>query len=247
MPEVARRVGPEQPVGEEPRHVHARRVDRGEPVEQRGAEVEVGGVRAAAELARLRAMLGVGVLPRAALTRGPAGPLALALLARALLRPSAQLLDRARHGGLDQLAVDATVENHPGAIQLEQHAGRARLIDLGVADPDRRRPVGIAVQLAVQRLGLRVERGGLLARLQLGDLVLIQRAASQRGEQGAGPVGEHLTHEPAWVAGELRAQRVAVRGRLGDHLGNQRDQPRRDGLDLQQRVDAARLGSHRCR
>ena len=114
-------------------------------------------MRAAGELARLCAVLAVGLLARRALTLAAAG-LALALLGGALLRPGVQLLDRARDGGLDELAVHAAVEDHLRAVELEQHPCRARLVKLGLADPDRRRPVGVAVELAVQRLGLRVER-----------------------------------------------------------------------------------------
>jgi hypothetical protein len=233
--EVVRGLRAQQPVGEEPRHVHAGRVDGGEPVEQRSAEVEIDVVRAAGELAYLRAVLGVGLLARRALP--PAGGLALALLAGALLSAGSQVLDGARHGGLDELAVHRAVEDHLRAVELEQYAGGARLIKLGLADPDRRRPVGVAVELAVQRLGLAVERAGLLAQLQLGDLILVQRAAGQRGEQLAGPVREHLADQPARVARQLRAQLVALRRGLGDHLGDQRGQLRGDRLDLQQRVD----------
>ena len=89
----------------------------------------------------------------------------------------------------------------------------------------------------MQRLGLRVERGRPLAQLQLGHLVLVQRAARQLGEQHAGPVREHLPHQPSRVACQLRAERVALRGGLGEHLGDQRRQLRRDRLDLQQHVD----------
>ena len=56
----------------------------------------------------------------------------------------------------------------------------------------------------------------------------------------AGPVREHLAHQPARVARQLRAQRVALRGGLGEHLGDQRRELRRDRLDLQQRVDPGR-------
>jgi hypothetical protein len=72
--------------------------------------------------------------------------LRLALLAGALLPAGAQLLDGARDGGLDQLAVDAAVEDHPRAVELEQHAGGARLVELGLSDPDRRRPVGVGAR-----------------------------------------------------------------------------------------------------
>ena len=197
-------------------------------------------MRAPGELARLRAVLDVGLLARRALPLAGAGGLALALLGRALGRAGAQVLDGARHRRLDELAVDAAVEDHLRAVELQQHAGGARLVELGLAEPDRRRPVRVAVQLAVQRLGLRVERGRLLAQLQLGDLVLVQRAAGQLGEQHAGAVREHLAHQPARVARQLRAQRVALGRGLGEHLGDQRRELRRDGLDLQQRVDPGR-------
>jgi hypothetical protein len=44
------------------------------------------------------------------------------------------------------------------------------LIDIGVVEPDGRRPVGVAVELAVQALGLRL-RGGLFAQPQRIELV----------------------------------------------------------------------------
>ena len=89
-------------------------------------------------------------------------------------------LDRA----LDQLAVQRAVDDdRPAALELDQHAGGARLVDVLVGEADLRRAVGVAVELLVQLLGLRVELLGLLAQPQLGDLV---RA---RGVQVG---GEHL-------------------------------------------------------
>jgi hypothetical protein len=58
-------------------------------------------------------------------------------------------------------------------VEFDQHAGGARLVDVGVGEADRRRAVGVAVELAVQLLGLRVELVGLLAQAQLGDLVRV--------------------------------------------------------------------------
>ena len=114
-----------------------------------------------------------------------------------------------------------------------------RLVDLGLGEPDRRRPVGVAVELLVQRLRLRCRGRGLLAELQLGDLRLVQDAAGELGEQPArpGPLREHLAHQPARVVRELRAEPVAVRGGLGDDLGDHAGELRADGLDLQQGVD----------
>ena len=59
----------------------------------------------------------------------------------------------------------------PGPLELDQHAGCACLIDVGVGEAHRRRAVGVAVELLVQLLGVRVELVGLLAQPQLGDLV----------------------------------------------------------------------------
>jgi hypothetical protein len=61
------------------------------------------------------------------------------------------------------------------AVELEQRAGGARLVYLRVALPDGRRPVCVAIELPVQGLGLLVERGGVLAQLELGDLRLVER------------------------------------------------------------------------
>jgi hypothetical protein len=49
-------------------------------------------------------------------------------------------------------------------VEFDQHAGGARLVDVGVGEADRRRAVGVAVELAVQLLGLRVELVGFLPR-----------------------------------------------------------------------------------
>src|SRR4051812_27146219 len=94
--EIVGRVRPEQPVGQKARDVDALGVDGGEPVDQRGAEVEVDVMRAARELALLRARLGLGLLARRTLPRRAAGDLALAALALARLCVSAQVLDGAR-------------------------------------------------------------------------------------------------------------------------------------------------------
>jgi hypothetical protein len=117
------------------RHVHAVRVNDGEPVEQRGAEVEVDRVGTAGQLPLLRAVLGVGLLARRALP-----PTCRLALAGPLGRADAQVLDGARHGGLDQLALHASVQDHLRAVKLEQHASGPGLVKLGLADPHRRRP-----------------------------------------------------------------------------------------------------------
>ena len=53
-------VGAEQRVDEEPRDVHVARVDGGQVVHERDAEVEVGAVRLVGELAQLRVALALG-------------------------------------------------------------------------------------------------------------------------------------------------------------------------------------------
>jgi hypothetical protein len=69
-----------------------------------------------------------------------------------------------RSDGLDELAVERAVDDdRPAALELDQHAGGARLVDVLVRKADLRGPVGVAVKLLVQLLGVGVELLGLLA------------------------------------------------------------------------------------
>jgi hypothetical protein len=123
------------------RDVDVVRSDHREVVEQRRAEVEVHAVRLARELAQLRAMLTVELLPGCAL------PLAGAVGARALGRHlCGELVDRPGDRLLAQLAVQAAVtDDRCAALELDQHTGSTRLIDLGLREPDLRRAVGVAI------------------------------------------------------------------------------------------------------
>ena len=121
---------------------------------------------------------------------------------------------------LCELAVQVAVDNDRVAVvELDQHASGACLVDLCRAELHARRPVGVAVELAVQLLGLRISCGDLLAEAQLPDLVLAERAevgGKHRGLGFAERLGEHpagIAREPpgvgcAAVAVEERDQRV---------------------------------------
>ena len=122
-------VGAEEGVDEEPRDVDVGRVDAGEVVDQRVPEVEVGAVRLVGELAQLRVALALGdrhrvrgLLARARglLLLGGRGGLGVELVVGALDR------------GLDELAVERAVDDDrpAGAVELDQHAGCARLVDV---------------------------------------------------------------------------------------------------------------------
>ena len=76
------------------------------------------------------AVLDVELLARRALPLGRAGSLVLRLGRRAL----AQLLDGARDRLLGELAVQGEVgDDRRAAVKLDQHAGGAGLVDVGVA------------------------------------------------------------------------------------------------------------------
>jgi hypothetical protein len=60
-------------------------------------------------------------------------------------------------------------------LELDEDVGGSRLIQVLLGEADLRRAVGVAVDLSVEGLGLRVGRLGLLAEAQLGDLVVTQR------------------------------------------------------------------------
>ena len=82
--------------------------------------------------------------------------------------------------------------------QLDEHAGGARLVDVLLGEPDRRRPVRVAVELLVQRLGLGEQRRGCLPEPQLlefprADLVQV------RGEHLAVGVTQRLPEHPSRI------------------------------------------------
>ena len=144
-------------------------------------------------------------------------------------------LDRA----LDELAVQRAVDDdRPALLELDQHAGGARLVDVGVGEPDLRRAVGVAVELLVQLLRLGVELLGLLAQSQLGDLV--RAGAVQVGGEHLAVAGvrERGVEHPARLAGEpLGGPGVAV-VEVGD---DGVEQVGGDGADRAQLVDGGQV------
>jgi hypothetical protein len=95
------------------------------------------------------------------------------------------------------------------SVELEQHAGGARLVYLRAARPDGRRPVRVAIELPV--LGLLVERGRLLAQLELGDLRLVERLA------GADPSAaqRHGAHPDRSIGSRLSGMKLLFEGSGG--------------------------------
>ena len=112
-------------------------------------------------------------------------------------------------------------------VELDQHAGGARLVDVGLGEPDLRRPVRVAVELAVQLLGLGVQVLGLLAEPQLGDRVR-GGAVQVGGERLLAALAHGGVEDPAGLAREpLGGPRVAV-VQVGDHRVQQRRRHRAD-------------------
>ena len=136
---------------------------------------------------------------------------------------------------LDELAVERAVDDdRPAVLELDQHAGGARLVDVLLAEAHGRRAVGVAVELAVQLLGLRVQLLGLLAQPQLGDLVRARRVQVGGEHLVVAGVGERGVEHPAGLAREpLGGPRVAV-VEVGD---DGVEQLRRDRADRAQLVD----------
>ena len=189
-------------------------------------------MRAGGEFAHGGAVLGVQPLARRALAL-PLPP--RRLLGRLCVPAGAQRLDGPGDGLLDQLAVERAVgDDRRAALELDQHAGGARLVDVGLLEPDRRRPVRVAVELLVQLLGLAVGGLGLLAEPQLGDVVAADRVQVGR-ERRAAAAAQRLAERPARVARQLRAGDIAGGDRL-DHAGAQLARHRGD---RQQGVDSA--------
>ena len=108
------------------------------------------------------------------------------------------------------------------------------MVDVGVGEPDLRRAVGVAVELALQLLGVRVELLGLLAQPQLGDLARARRVQVGGEHLAVARVRERGVEHPARLTGEpLGGPGIAVI-EVGDH-GVQ--QLRRDLADRAQLVD----------
>jgi hypothetical protein len=128
-------------------------VDRREPGQQRRAEVEVGAVGLVGELAQLGVTL---PLRRCERVGGRlAGALGLLPLLGGRGGLDGELVDGSLERALDELAVERPVDDdRPASLELDQHAGRSGLVDVGLAEADRRRAVGVAVELLVKPLGL---------------------------------------------------------------------------------------------
>ena len=185
------------------------------------------------ELAQLRVALALGHRDR--IRRRPGRALGLLVLGgrRDLgLQVGVGALDR----GLDQLSVKAAVDDdRPAGVELDQHAGGAGTVDVLLGEADRRRTVGVTVELTVKPLALRVELLGLLAQPQPGDLACAG-GVQVGGEHAAGVagVGESGLEHPAGLTHEsLRRPRVAV-VQVRDH-GLQ--QGRGDRADRTQLID----------
>jgi hypothetical protein len=160
---VLRRIRSQQPEAEEPRHLDVVRRDRRQLGEQGCAEIQVRTVRLAGQLAQAGAMLDIELLAPGALARDGAGALGGRL--------GGDLRREIRDGPADRLPCELAVHGAVGddrraPVKLDQDAGSAGLIDVSVGEANLRGPVGVAIDLAMQRLGLREQRGALLAQPQ---------------------------------------------------------------------------------
>ena len=156
---------------------------------------------------------------RLAVVSGSAGALparAACFSSRGLGGLGLELVVGALDRRLDQLAVQRAVDDdRPAALELDQHAGGARPVDVGLGEPDRRRAVGVAVELLVQLRGVRVELVGLLAQLELGDLVRAGRAQVGGEHVAVAGVraGRRRAPSRARGSGARRPRRCRRRGR----------------------------------
>jgi hypothetical protein len=208
-------IGAEEGVDEEPRDVDVGRVDAGEAGDQRVPEVEVGAVRLVGELPELRVALALGDRDRVHGLVGRAGGLLLLCGRGGLgLEVVVGALDR----GLDELSVERAVnDDRPAALELDQHSRGARLVDVLVAEAHLRRPVGVAVELPVERFGQLVELLGLLAQAQLGDLAAAGAVQVGREHLAVTAVGQRGIEDPAGLPGQaLGGPGVAI-VEVGDH------------------------------
>lgn len=106
-------------------------------------------------------------------------------------------------------------------LELDQHTGRARLIDVGLREPQRRRPVRVPVKLAMQLLGLHDERVGLLAQPQRRQLALVD-GGQVGAERTLRRVAQRLPDRSRRVANQLRPRGAAVGDRGDDRRGELR-------------------------
>ncbi len=142
-----------------------------------------------------------------------AGGLAL-LLARGDL--GLQLGHGAGDRRLDQLAVQRAVDDdRRRALELDHHARGAGLVDLAVVEPHVD-VVGVAVQRAGQLAGALIRRLGLLAELELGDLVAVDAAAQVFGEHLAVALAQRAVEHPARLAGQALGRPLVAVGHVRD-------------------------------
>ena len=141
----------------------------------------------------------------------------------------------ARDHLLGELAVQRAVgDARRAAVELDQHPGRPRLVDVGGHEAKRRRAVGVPVDLLVQLLGLGDERVGLRAQPQRLEVTVVDGAQVDAEAVLVG-VAQRLADRPTRIAGELRSGDRLVCDALHE-LPRDR---RRDVADAQQRVDRA--------
>jgi hypothetical protein len=147
-----------------------------------------------------------------------------------------QLVDGAPERALDELAVEGPVDDdRPAALELDQHARGSGLVDVGLVEADRRRAVGVAVELLVQPFRFGELRRGPLAQPQVGDLVPAG-TVKVGGERLAVAVAERGVQHPAGLARQpLGGPLVAV----VDERDHRLEQLRRHGADRPQLVDGA--------
>jgi hypothetical protein len=102
-------------------------------VDQRVPEVEVGAVRLVTELAQLGIALALGDGDR---VRGLLGRAGGGLLLGGRCGLGVELVVGALDRGLDELAVQRAVDDDrpPRSVELDQHAGGARLVHVGVGE-----------------------------------------------------------------------------------------------------------------
>ncbi len=125
--------------------------------------------------------LGIGLAPAGGLRR-----LALLLSCRGF---RSQLHGRALDRLLAQLPVDGAVgDDRRAAVELDEHAGGARLVDVLLAEADRRSAVRVAVDPLGQPGRLLEQLLGPLPQLQRGNLVGVE-AGEVSGEHTSAVVG----------------------------------------------------------
>jgi hypothetical protein len=224
-------VGAEQGVGEEPRDGQVAGVDRGQVVDQGVAEVGVGAVGLVGELAQLDVAVALGRRRGVDQRHGRLRGLALGGAVAELLR---QLAVGALDDALDQLAVQGAVDDdRPAALELDQHAGGAGLVDVALGEADLRRAVGIAVDLPVELVGVGAEPVGPLAQAQLADLAGAD-AVEVRGEDLVIAVGQRGVQDPAGLAREPFGRPGVAVVEIGTHGV---EQGGRHGADRAELVD----------